>query len=68
MTLLLINSPFTGSDVANDAANMAVATHLPGMLWVLIWIGLSIIMISFGLRLYAVNKSRATTTDTVFED
>jgi len=68
MTLLLINSPFTGSDVANDAANMAVATHLPALLWVMVWIGISIVMISFGLRLYAVNKNRATTTDTVFED
>ena len=68
ITLLAINSPFAGSDVGNDAANMANATHLPGIVWVVIWIGISVAMISFGLRLYAVNKSRATSTDTVFED
>lgn len=66
VTLFLINAPFVGSDIQNDAANMAAATHLPGILWVLIWIGISIVMISFGLRLYAVSKSRST--DTVFED
>ena len=68
ITLLVVNSPFAGSDVANDAANMANATHLPGILWVLIWMGISVAMISLGLRLYAVNKARATSTDTVFED
>jgi hypothetical protein len=68
MTLFAINSPFNGSDIANDAANMAAATHLPGIVWVFIWIGISIVMISLGLRLYAVNKGRVSATDTVFED
>jgi hypothetical protein len=68
LTLLLINSPFAASDIANDAANMAAATHLPALLWVLIWIGISIFMISLGLRLYAVNKGRASASETVFED
>lgn len=68
ITLLAINSPFAGSDVANDAANMANATHLPGIVWVLIWIGISVAMISVGLRLYAVNKTRVASSETVFED
>jgi hypothetical protein len=42
------------------------ATGIPGFMWVVIWIGISLFMISIGLRLYAVNKNRAT--DTVFED
>ena len=66
-TVLMVNAPFVGSDMANDAANMATVTHIPGFFWVLVWIGISIVMISLGLRLYAVNKSRAA-TDTVFED
>jgi hypothetical protein len=66
LTLFAINSPFTGSDIANDATNMANATHIPGIVWVFIWIGISIVMISVGLRLYAVRGTR--TTDTVFED
>jgi hypothetical protein len=68
ITLFVINSPFAGSDIQNDAANMAAATHLPGILWVMVWIGLSIMMISLGLRLYAVNKSRMSGKETVFED
>lgn len=68
ITLLAINSPFAGSDIANDAANMANATHLPGIVWVVIWIGISVAMISFGLRLYAVNKARVASSETVFED
>jgi len=67
-TLFFINSPFSGSDIANDAGNMAAATHLPGFVWVFIWIGISLFMISLGLRLYAVNKTRVTATDSVFED
>lgn len=54
------------SDAHTDAANMAAATGLPGILWVLIWMGISIFMISVGLRIYAVNKNRSS--DSVFED
>jgi hypothetical protein len=66
-TVLLVNTPLVGSDIANDAANMAAVTHIPGFFWVVIWIGISIVMISLGLRLYAVNKGRVG-GDTVFED
>ena len=68
ITLFFINSPFSGSDVQNDALNMANATHLPGIVWVVIWIGISLLMISLGLRLYAVNQTKVSSTDTVFED
>jgi len=66
-TLFVINSPFSGSDIMNDAGNMANATGLPGIVWVFIWIGISIAMISVGLRLYAVNKARAA-GESLFED
>ena len=65
-TVFFINSPFVGADIQTDAGNMAAATGIPGIFWVMIWIGLSIVMISFGLRLYAVNKSK-TANDSVFE-
>lgn len=50
----------------SDAANMAAATGIPGIVWVVVWIGLSILMISVGLRVYAVNKNKPS--DSVFED
>jgi hypothetical protein len=68
MALFMINAPFVGSEIANDASNMSAATHIPGFFWVLIWIGISLLMISLGLRLYAVNQSRTTGSETVFED
>jgi hypothetical protein len=55
------------SSQATDAANMAAATGIPGLVWVLIWIVISVVMISLGLRLYAVAK-RPGSGDTVFED
>jgi hypothetical protein len=66
-TLFYISAPVIGSDINTDARNMALATGLPGIVWVVIWIGLSLLMISVGLRLYAVNKT-GTTSETLFED
>lgn len=45
-TLFFINAPLIGSDMHTDAANMSGATGLPSILWVIIWIGISILMIS----------------------
>lgn len=52
----------------SDAANMAAATGIPGFVWVVVWMVVSIAMISIGLRIYAVNKNKAAATDSVFED
>jgi hypothetical protein len=52
----------------SDAANMAAATGIPGIVWVLIWMGVSIFMISIGLRIYAVSKNKAAAADTLFEN
>lgn len=64
----LINVFFISSmtSMHSDAANMAAATGIPGIVWVLIWMVISIVMISVGLRIYAVNKNKSN--DTVFED
>lgn len=66
-TLFFINSPLSGIDLQNDATNMANATGLPSFVWVLIWIGISILMISFGLRFYAVSQ-KSKQHDLPFED
>jgi hypothetical protein len=44
----------TQTDMHNDAMNMAEATGVPSVIWVLFWIGISVLMISIGLRIYAV--------------
>ncbi len=66
-TLFFINAPLVGSDLANDAKNMADATGLPGIVWVFLWIIISVVMISVGLRIFAVAKGRSS-ADTPFED
>lgn len=66
-TVFFINAPLVGSDLQNDASNMAAATGLPGIVWVVIWIGISVVMISVGIRLYAVVKKPGA-VDSVFED
>lgn len=52
----------------SDAANMAAATGIPGIVWVLIWMGVSVAMISIGLRIYAVSKNKAAADDSLFEN
>ncbi len=66
-TVFLINAPFSGSHIHSDAANMQAATGLPAIVWVLIWIGISILMISIGLRVYAVSQ-KGKQYDLPFED
>lgn len=51
-----------------DAANMALATGIPAVLWVIVWIVISLAMITVGIRLFASTKSSATAIDSVFED
>jgi hypothetical protein len=66
-TLFFINAPFVGSDIQTDAANMTQATGIPGIVWVLIWIGISVLMISVGLRFYAFNQ-KSKQQDLPFND
>ena len=60
------SAPLIGSDMHTDAANMYAATGIPGFMWVVIWIALSLLMISLGLRVYAVSRNKSS--DSLFED
>ncbi len=55
-TVFFINAPLVGSHLHSDAANMAAASGLPAIVWVMLWIGISVVMISIGLRVYAVSQ------------
>ena len=66
-TLFFLNAPFVGSDIQTDALNMQTATGLPAIAWVFIWIGISVLMLSVGLRFYAVSQKSAN-QDLPFEE
>ena len=46
----------TMTDAHSDAVNMANATGVPSIVWVFMWIGVSIVMISVGLRIYVASQ------------
>lgn len=50
----------------SDAVNMAASTGIPAIMWVVIWMIVSIVMTSIGLRVYAVSKNSAN-SDSLFE-
>jgi hypothetical protein len=66
-TVLLANTPIIGSDIQNDAGNMAAATGIPGFLWVIIWIGISLALMALGVRMYTAVRS-VKAGDSVFVD
>jgi hypothetical protein len=66
-TLFFLNAPLIGSEIQTDATNMSAATGLPAVAWILIWIFLSVVMISVGLRVYAVSQ-KGKQNDLPFED
>ena len=51
----------------SDAANMPPRPAFPNV-WLLIWMGVSVAMISVGLRLYAVSKNKAAADDSLFDN
>jgi hypothetical protein len=65
-TVFYASSPFA-NPMQTDALNMANATGLPAVAWVLIWIGISVLMISVGLRVYVANQ-KGKQYDLPFED
>ncbi len=65
-TVFYASSPFAGA-MQTDALNMANATGLPAIAWVLIWIGISVLMISVGLRVYVASQ-KGKQYDLPFED
>jgi hypothetical protein len=44
----------TLTDGHSDAVNMASSTGIPAFVWVMIWLGVSVVMLSIGIRIYAV--------------
>ncbi len=51
----------------SDAVNMANATGIPSIVWVFIWIGISIAMISIGLRIYVASQ-KSSNSESLFNE
>lgn len=66
-TVLFLNAPLVGGDIQTDAGNMAAATGIPAFLWVVVWIAISLVVITIGLRMYA-NVKGASKSDSLFND
>jgi len=60
---LFVISATTGQ--SSDAANMAAATGIPALIWVMLWVVISLVMIAAGVRLYAKSRARLK-DDTLF--
>jgi hypothetical protein len=66
-TVLFLSSPW-GASVPNDAQNMANATGIPSFFWAVIWIGISLALLSMAMRFYAVSKHAPKQQDLPFEE
>jgi hypothetical protein len=56
------------SDAQTDAANMAAATGVPSIFWVLFWIVVAFVILTLGLRAYVAGNDAPTQPDLPFED
>lgn len=63
---VLYASTFT--DAHTDAANMAAATGIPSVFWVLFWIVTAFIIVTLALRAYVAGKDAPSQPDLPFED
>lgn len=65
--LFFINAPLIGSDIQTDAGNMAAATGIPSIVWVVVWIAISVGFIALGIRMYTAVRS-VSPNESVFID
>ena len=57
-TVFFLSSPFAAT-VPNDAVNMANLTHIPAIIWAIVWIVLAFGILSIALRFYVAARDRA---------
>lgn len=65
--VFFLSSPFAPS-VPTDALNMANATGIPAIVWAILWIGISVLILSTALRFYAVSRRAGIQQDLPFEE
>jgi hypothetical protein len=65
-TVFFLSSPFAPS-VQTDAMNMANATHIPAIVWSVIWIGTAIGILALAMRFYVVGRKKQFQLDQSFD-
>ena len=66
-TVFWMSTPFAG-DEHTDAINMAAATGVPAIFWVVIWISLALGILWFAMRMYVAGRDQSFQPDLPFED
>lgn len=66
-TVFFLSSPFAPS-VHTDAVNMSMATGLPSMFWVIIWIVMAFGILWLVMRLYVAGRDKGFQPDLPFEE
>lgn len=56
-TVFFLSTPFAPT-VPTDAVNMANATHIPALVWSVIWIGLAVGILAVSMRLYVSGRNK----------
>ena len=68
-TVFFLNSPFGfGPTIPNDAVNMAHATGIPAIFWIVIWIAFALAILWCVMRLYVAGRDKSYQPDLPFED
>ncbi|HKS26276.1 MAG TPA: M50 family metallopeptidase [Pyrinomonadaceae bacterium] len=65
--LFFMSSPFA-AEAHTDAVNMANATGVPSMFWAILWIGVSLALLSMAMRFYAISKHPPKQQDLPFDE
>ena len=65
-TVFFLSSPFAPS-VPTDAVNMANATHIPALVWSVVWITTALGILALAMRLYVVGRRKQFQLDQPFD-
>jgi hypothetical protein len=66
-TAFFLSSPFAPT-VPTDALNMANATGIPALLWVILWIAIALGILTLAMRVYVATRDRSVQPDLPFEE
>jgi len=65
--LFFLSSPFAPA-ISTDATNMANATGVPALLWVVVWIVAALGVLWFAMRLYVAGRDQSYQPDLPFDE